>query len=447
MSSSLEVDRWAAAEAKKPAPTGTKLSLVERTIAPLGLMVFAPPLTLVLWIIITSYGGSVADFVTQVELARFVAQLPRPSLWAGAVVLGWSAFQWMLLRFLPGPKHLGPVTPAGARPAYRKNGVAAWVVSHVVLMVGFASGLLSATSFFAHYGEMLATLVLCGFGFCLFLYAKAHIAPNSPDRVKTGHLLFDFFQGVELHPRVFDTSMKQLINCRVSMMGWSAIVVAACAYEIERTGSLSNALFASSVLVVAYLFKFFVWETGYFGSLDIMHDRFGFYICWGVLAWVPAVYPIAQLYLVAHPVSLAWYWAALIVVAGLAALWMNYAADEQRIRVRATKGECSVWGSRPRVIAARYHDKDGVEHENLLLTSGYWGLSRHFHYVPEISLAFFWTLPALFGSVLPYFYVIYLTILLVHRAHRDDERCAAKYGTAWSEYRSAVPYRIVPGVY
>lgn len=28
-----------------------------------------------------------------------------------------------------------------------------------------------------------------------------------------------------------------------------------------------------------------------------------------------------------------------------------------------------------------------------------WGLSRHFHYVPEILAAFFWTLPALFNHV------------------------------------------------
>jgi hypothetical protein len=28
-----------------------------------------------------------------------------------------------------------------------------------------------------------------------------------------------------------------------------------------------------------------------------------------------------------------------------------------------------------------------------------WGLSRHFHYVPEILAAFFWTVPALFNHV------------------------------------------------
>jgi len=81
-----------------------------------------------------------------------------------------------------------------------------------------------------------------------------------------------------------------------------------------------------------------------------------------------------------------------------------------------------------------------------LLASGWWGLSRHFHYVPELLGAFFWTLPVLFENVLPYFYMIFLTILLFDRAFRDDKRCAAKYGSDWEAYRRAVPYRIIPGL-
>lgn len=36
---------------------------------------------------------------------------------------------------------------------------------------------------------------------------------------------------------------------------------------------------------------------------------------------------------------------------------------------------------------------------HVLLSTGRWGLSRHFHYVPEILAAFFWTVPALFNHV------------------------------------------------
>ena len=74
-------------------------------------------------------------------------------------------------------------------------------------------------------------------------------------------------------------------------------------------------------------------------------------------------------------------------------------------------------------------------------------MARHFHYVPEITLALAWSLPAGFNHFLPYFYVVYLTILLVDRASRDDRRCHKKYGAAWEEYCRRVPWKIIHGVY
>ena len=64
--------------------------------------------------------------------------------------------------------------------------------------------------------------------------------------------------------------------------------------------------------------------------------------------------------------------------------------------------------------------------QSLLLCSGWWGLSRHFHYVTEIAGAFCWSVPALFTHIAPYFYVIFLTILLVDRSFRDDARCVQR---------------------
>jgi protein-S-isoprenylcysteine O-methyltransferase Ste14 len=44
-------------------------------------------------------------------------------------------------------------------------------------------------------------------------------------------------------------------------------------------------------------------------------------------------------------------------------------------------------------------------------------------------------------------YAVYLTVLLIHRVHRDDRRCREKYGAAWAAYCEAVPYRMVPRVW
>ncbi len=80
--------------------------------------------------------------------------------------------------------------------------------------------------------------------------------------------------------------------------------------------------------------------------------------------------------------------------------------------------------------------------------AGWWGLARHFHYLPELAAAFFWCLPAGGGRALPFFYFFpFLTLLLLDRAFRDDARCAAKYGAAWVQYCKAVPYRMIPYVF
>ena len=44
-------------------------------------------------------------------------------------------------------------------------------------------------------------------------------------------------------------------------------------------------------------------------------------------------------------------------------------------------------------------------------------------------------------------YPAYLTALLLHRDWRDDAKCAEKYKQLWTEYTTAVPWRIMPGVY
>ena len=82
----------------------------------------------------------------------------------------------------------------------------------------------------------------------------------------------------------------------------------------------------------------------------------------------------------------------------------------------------------------------------MLLYNGYWGIARHFHYLPEILASFFWSVPALFSHFMPYFYVLYLILLLTDRAVRDDARCKSKYGAYWDKYCKYVPYKIIPGI-
>ena len=168
--------------------------------------------------------------------------------------------------------------------------------------------------------------------------------------------------------------------------------------------------------------------------------------CWGCTVWLPCVYTSHTLYLVNHPYHLGLPLTTALMVVGVWSIYTNYEADNQKLAVRKDI-KCKIWRKEVEFIKAKYTTEDGRVNETVLLLSGWWGVARHFHYLPEIMAALCWSLPSLFHSPIPYFYVIYLVILLLHRLGRDDERCQHKYGSHWEEYCKLVPYKLFPGLF
>jgi 7-dehydrocholesterol reductase len=360
-------------------------------------------------------------------------------------ILGYFAlFELILMRLIPGKLFKGPVTPGGNTPIYKANGIACYCITYVAFyLLSFKFHVFSPTIIYDNLGGLLGALSIFSFFFCIFLYLKGMFFPSSSDCGTTGNIVFDFYWGTELYPRILGWDIKMFTNCRFGMMGWGLILLS-CAAKQQALYGISDAMFVCVALQLIYITKFFIWETGYLGSLDIMHDRAGFYICWGVLAWIPSVYTSPALYLVHHPHKLGFPLTLLFMTLGTASIVVNYLADRQRQIVRAKNGQCTVWGKSPQLTIAHYQTETGEIKKSLLLSSGWWGLSRHFHYIPEILGAFFWSVPALFYNFFPYFYVLFLTALLTERAFRDDRRCAKKYGQDWEIYCQKVPNKIIP---
>jgi 7-dehydrocholesterol reductase len=358
-----------------------------------------------------------------------------------------AAFELMLMRFLPGNLHFGPTTPKGNVPVYKANGIPAFIITVATFsLCSFGLRLFPSTIIYDHFGELIGALNVLSLVFCLMLYIKGRYFPSSSDSGMTGNFLFDFYWGTELYPRILGLDIKMFTNCRFGMMSWGLIVLSFAGKQSELFG-MSTGMIVAVTLQLVYVAKFFWWETGYLSSLDIMHDRAGFYICWGCMVWVPSVYTSATLFMVNHPLDMPPPAAMLLLLVGVMCIFTNYFADRQRQLVRETGGACLVWGKKPELLVAHFVTESGEAKQNLLLLSGFWGISRHFHYVPEFLAALCWSLPAGFAFGLPYFYVGFLAVLLTHRALRDDERCAKKYGRAWELYCERVPSKIIPGLF
>ncbi len=118
------------------------------------------------------------------------------------------------------------------------------------------------------FGPILAFLNQFALVATIALYVRGLYFPTNSDSGRTGNgLIWDMWQGTELHPEISGVSLKQLINCRFAMMGWSVVVVAFAMKQKEIYGEISNSMFVSAGLQLIYIFKFFCWEGGYFNSV------------------------------------------------------------------------------------------------------------------------------------------------------------------------------------
>lgn len=427
------------------------LKNIRSTVGSLFLILCCPPFAILMWYTNTALEGSFASLWQLFHEQGFLATLYNiwspvffGSTTAWAIIIAFIIFEFSLLKLLPGKTFHGPITPKGNVPVYKANGVMAFITTITVFCISsFYFHFFPASILYDNLGAILGALNTLSLILCALLYIKGRFAPSSTDSGLSGNLIFDYYWGTELYPMLWGANLKMFINCRLGMMSWGILLLSYAAKQTELYG-LSNSMLVAVALQLIYISKFFIWETGYLASLDIMHDRAGFYICWGCLVWVPCIYTSPTMYLVVHPNHLGLGLAGLIFILGTLSIAINYFADKQRQMVRRTAGHCKVWRRAPRIILANYRTESGELKQNILLSSGWWGISRHFHYLPEIAAAFFWSVPALFINFSPYFYVCFLTVLLFDRAFRDDLRCSEKYGEYWQAYCGLVPYKIIP---
>ncbi|OQR93310.1 7-dehydrocholesterol reductase [Thraustotheca clavata] len=423
-----------------------------RTIFGPLLLMATTPITAVLFVhVFCAEGGAVMPLVDRMAADGFWTTLmeiwPTPFNAQAWKIIGiFMAVQLAFIKLVPGPTVYGPITPGGNRPEYTSNGFKCYVLSLVLYVAGAYFGLFEGGIAYSHMPHIISALNVFSLLLCGVIYIKGMTFPSSTDCGSTGNIIFDYFAGVELYPRIFGWDVKLFTNCRCGMMYWGIAIVSYAWKQYEILGYVSDSMLTSVALQLVYVGKFFWWEDGYMRSIDIMHDRAGYYLCWGCLVWVPSVYTSQTLYLVANPIELGTPLALGLFFTGCMMVYINYWADEQRMEFRSTEGKCIIWGKKPEYITASYTTEKGEKKQSLLLTCGWWGVSRHFHYIPEILAALCWSLPALASSCVPYFYVTFLTILLCDRAFRDDARCRAKYGKDWDKYCERVPKLIVPGI-
>ncbi|KAI6246586.1 hypothetical protein HI914_05504 [Erysiphe necator] len=412
-----------------------------------------------------------------------------------AKVLGYYLINIVLHCLLPGEEVEGVQLACGGKHTYKLN---TWSSSVFILTLLAAGTAYHGASFpvwtfiYDNYLHILTVNVIISYVLAIFVYIRSFgVKPGNKQYReiavggRTGNILYDWFIGRELNPRVSlpllgEIDIKMWCELRPGLLGWMLLDFAFVAHQYKTYGFVTDSIMLLTAFQALYILDAWWMESSVLTTMDITTDGFGFMLSFGDLVWVPFVYSLQARYLAIYPVSLGILGSSGVLGIVAIGYYIFRSANNEKNRFRTNPKD-------PRVRGLKYlNTKAGSK----LLITGWWGIARHINYFGDWIMAWAYCLPTgiagyiirpvpfqnttefvlsdgafLFnrsetqvfeviqgsargyGMIFTYFYLIYFTALLLHREIRDEEKCELKYGDDWERYREIVCYRIIPGVY
>ncbi|KMZ75160.1 Delta(14)-sterol reductase [Zostera marina] len=358
-----------------------------------------------------------------------------PSETSVLILIAYFGYLGLAGSVLPGKIVPGTLLSDGSRIHYRCNGLLTLLLLVSLLMAGISLGLISATVIADKGMELLSTTFYFSILVSLGLYVvgcKSRERGSSLKPHVTGSFIQDWWFGVQLNPQIIGVDIK-FFFVRAGMMGWLIINLSLLARSFQ-TDNINLSVILYQFFSAMYVIDYFFYEEYMTSTWDIIAERLGFMLIFGDLVWIPFTFSIQGWWLLENKVNLTKGAGIIICLVFFIGYVVFRGANGQK-HIFKKNNSTPIWGKPPKVIGGK------------LLASGYWGISRHCNYLGDLLLALSFSLPCGARSVIPYFYPIYLLILLVLRERRDEARCSQKYKDVWAEYCKLVPWRLVPYVY
>lgn len=429
-------------------------------------------------------------------------QLKKEIGWTGfGALLNWQAFagtlsyyllSLTLYRVLPGEEVNGVALKSGTKLKYRFN---AWHSALFILTL-LAAGTVSHGADFPvwtfitdNFVGIITTNILISYFLATFCYVRSFSVkhPRDPEARelaaggRTGNLLYDWFIGRELNPRVTlpifgEVDIKAWCELRPGMLGWIIIDIAFIMKQYRNFGRVTDSIVLITLAQAVYSLDSLYMEPAILTTMDIIQDGFGMMLSFGDLVWVPFTYTIQTRYLSVYPVDLGIQGIVAVAAVQLFGYYIFRSVNNEKNRFRTNPED-------PRVSHLKYIE---TEAGSRLLITGWWGMARHINYLGDWFMSWSYVLPTAmsgyvirnaaqhpltaaqsdayffkdsygkyvvpgeakgWGMIFTYFFMVYFAVLLLHRERRDEEKCRKKYGKDWDRYVEHVPYRIIPYVY
>ena len=338
---------------------------------------------------------------------------------------------FLLTRYFPGQKAEGVVVENKPR-IYLLNGLFIFILILIATAVSEILKLDYLIWINKNFAGLFISANIFAFAVTFILYSTAREQVE-----RSGDYFLNVIKGiicgVQKNPEWWQIDLK-FFSYRPSLIGLALINLSFAAVQYQKYGQISDAMLLYQLFTIVYIFNYFQFEYGMLFTWDIIAEKFGWMLVWGDYVLVPFFYSLPGWFLIDKVEPVSKIYISVLIMLFIFGFWLFRGANEQKHQFKRNPSAI-VWGEPAKSINGR------------LLTSGFWGIGRHLNYSGEICIYFAFTLTTGFNSIMPYLLPVWLTILLVHRAWRDDVRCRNKYGDLWQEYTNTAKFRMIPFLY
>ncbi|KAF2476484.1 uncharacterized protein BDR25DRAFT_252516 [Lindgomyces ingoldianus] len=426
-----------------------------------ALMILFPSIMYFMWIGAIFYDGKIpwptADQSFKEFLLHMVSLIKTeayPSNRAWSIYWYFGLVQMAFYMLLPGVYRKGkPLAHLnGQQLDYYCSGMWSFYTSIVLGLVLHFTGVFKLYTLVEEFGPIMSVAIISGFLCSFIAYFSAWVRGA---RIRmSGYPVYDFFMGSELNPRLFGIlDFKMFLEVRIPWFMMFFLSLGAATKQYEEYGYVSGEV--CFILLAHYLYAGACAKGEHLiiTTWDMYYEKLGFMLVFWNMAGVPLSYCHCTLYLATHhPDEYHWptWFIALLIMAYLAVYYVWDTCNSQKNQFRQEeRGVVEERTTFPYFKYGRIKDPKTIttKHGNKILCDGWYGKARKVHYPCDLFFALCWGLITGFKSPFPWFYPAFFSVMIVHRAMRDIERCRERYGEAWMEYERRVPYLFIPYVF